>query len=71
VRLFYGVPAGVAGWGPDSIFQGDVVSGEFNGVTFNNSGVVRPLVLLGYKDGGLWKAILENAQSRLFLGVHW
>ena len=47
------------------------MSGEFNGVTFNNSGVVRPLVLRGYKDGGLWKAILDNADSRLFLGVHW
>lgn len=65
------MPAGAAGYGPDSVFCGDVVSGEYNGVTFNNSGVVRPLVLRGHKDGGLWKAILENAQSRLFLGVHW
>ena len=70
VRLFYGVPAGAAGWGPDAVYSGTLVSGEFNGATFNNSGVVRPLVLRGYKDGGLWKAILDNCNSRTFLGVH-
>lgn len=69
VRLFYGVPAGAAGWGPDSVYTGDFVSDEFNGRTFNSSGVVRPLVLRGYKDGGLWKAILDNANSRVYLGV--
>ena len=71
VRLFYGVPAGAAGHGPDAVFEGDFVSGEYDGATFDNAGVVRPLVLRGYKGGGLWKAILENAQSRVFLGVHW
>jgi hypothetical protein len=69
VRLFYGVPAGAAGWGPDTVYSGTFVSGEFNGETFNNSGVVRPLVLRGYKDGGMWKAILDNCNSRTFLGV--
>ena len=63
------MPAGAAGWGPDSVYTGDVVSGEFNGKTFNNSGVVRPLVLRGYKDGGLWKAMLDNCNSRVYLGV--
>jgi len=47
------------------------VSREFNGVSFNNSGVVRPLVLRGYKNGGLWKAMVDNSISRLFNGVHW
>jgi hypothetical protein len=63
------VPAGAAGWGPDTVYSGTFVSGEFNGETFNNSGVVRPLVLRGYKDGGMWKAILDNCNSRTFLGV--
>ena len=71
LRLFYGVPAGAAGWGPDTVFEGDFVSGEFNGVSFNNSGFVRPLVLRGYKNGGLWKAMVDNSLSRLFNGVHW
>ena len=69
VRLFYGVPAGAAGWGPDAVYSGTFVSEELNGATFSNSGVVRPLVLRGYKDGGLWKAILDNCNSRTFLGV--
>jgi len=64
VRRFYGVPAGQAGYGPDDVFSGTFVSDEYNGVTFNNTGIVRPLVLRGYKDGGLWKAIIDNCQSR-------
>jgi hypothetical protein len=53
------------------VYTETIVSDEYNGVTFNNTGVVRPLVLRGYKNGGLWKAIVDNSQSRVFLGVHW
>lgn len=45
------------------------VSDEFNGVTTDNRGVVRPR----FECRGLTlaKAIQDNSESRIFLGVHW
>ncbi len=44
------------------------VSDEFNGITTDNKGVVRPK----YKPTlTLAKAISDNNQSRIYLGVHW
>jgi vanadium chloroperoxidase len=76
-RLFYG-PGGVNRGGvssgdrnPDSLFDGlDFVSDEFNGVTKDNKGAVRPKHLRNF-PGGLWRMIRENSISRVFLGVHW
>jgi hypothetical protein len=43
-------------------------SDEFNGMTTDNNGVVRPK----FKDNfSLAKAIKDNNQSRIYLGVHW
>jgi PAP2 superfamily len=46
----------------------DFVSDEFNGVTTDNTGVVRPKYKAHFT---LQKAIAENNQSRIYLGVHW
>lgn len=46
------------------------VSDECNGKTTDNRGVVRPRHVRTFPDG-LWGMILENAASRLYLGVHW
>jgi membrane-associated phospholipid phosphatase len=44
------------------------VSDEFNGVTTDNTGAVRPK----YEDNfNLAKAIKDNNESRIWLGVHW
>ncbi|HEU0068908.1 MAG TPA: vanadium-dependent haloperoxidase, partial [Nitrospiraceae bacterium] len=45
------------------------VSDEFNGVTLDNNGVVRPLVERRFSS--LSQAEEENGQSRIYLGIHW
>jgi len=57
--------------GDDSVFRGAFVSDQFDGVSFNATGDVQPLIARGYAVGGLWKAIKEVANARFFLGVHW
>ncbi len=44
------------------------VSDEFNGVTTDNTGTVRPKFKANFN---LFDAIDENNQSRIYLGVHW
>ena len=53
---------------PDQI-KFNFVSDEFNGITTDNRGVVRPR----FECRGLTlaKAIQDNSESRIFLGVHW
>ena len=46
------------------------ISDEFNDRTQDNNGTVRPLHRRKFKDG-VWEMIIENALSRIFLGVHW
>jgi hypothetical protein len=68
-RLFYGVSVGDRA--RDDLFKGlDFVSDEFNGVTTDNKGAVRPRHLRNF-DHGLWQMIEENGRSRVDLGVHW
>lgn len=45
------------------------VSDEFNGVTLDNQGNVRPLVSRSFNN--LSEAEEENGQSRIYLGIHW
>lgn len=45
------------------------VSDEFNGITTDNDGNVRPLMPRSFKS--LSQAEEENGQSRIFLGIHW
>lgn len=45
------------------------VSDEFNGVTTDNSGVVRPLIPRSFSSFS--QAEEENGQSRIYLGIHW
>jgi hypothetical protein len=45
------------------------VSDEFNGVTRDNQGNVRPLILRRFQS--LSEAEEENGQSRIYLGIHW
>jgi hypothetical protein len=45
------------------------VSDEFNGVTRDNSGNVRPLRPRSFRR--LSDAEEENGQSRIYLGIHW
>lgn len=47
------------------------MSDEYDGVSFNALGRVRPLVVRSYTRGGLWGAMMDNALSRVYLGVHW
>lgn len=44
-------------------------SDEFNGVTKDQNGQVRPVVTRTYKS--LSQATMENAVSRIYLGIHW
>ena len=46
----------------------EFVSDEFNGVTTDNTGVVRPKYKAKFT---LAKAICDNNESRIWLGVHW
>ena len=45
------------------------VSDEFNGVTEDHNGIVRPLAPRSYRS--LSEAEEENGQSRIYLGIHW
>jgi len=45
------------------------VSDEFNGMTRDNKGNVRPLVPRSFSS--LSEAEEENGQSRIYLGIHW
>jgi len=45
------------------------ISDEFNGVTRDNTGQVRPLVTRRFTS--LSQAEEENGQSRIYLGIHW
>jgi VCPO second helical-bundle domain len=45
------------------------VSDEFNGVTQDNDGTVRPLIPRSFHT--LPEAEEENGQSRIYLGIHW
>jgi hypothetical protein len=45
------------------------ISDEFNGRTRDASGRVRPLVVRTFQN--LSQAEFENAQSRIYLGIHW
>jgi hypothetical protein len=45
------------------------VSDELNGVTTGADGKARPKVVSTFHD--LTQAKLENAQSRIYLGIHW
>lgn len=66
-RLFYQV----TDQGNDNLFDGlTFVSDEFNGVSQDNKGTVRPKHVRSF-PGGLWQMIVENGLSRVFLGVHW
>lgn len=66
-RLFYGE----SGRCPDDLFNHlSFVSEELNGVNKDVRGTVRPRHARSFPDG-LWGMILENAISRILLGVHW
>lgn len=67
-RMFYGIPANDKN--PDGLAPGFVVSDEFNGINRDNDGTVRPRHTRAF-PGGLWEMIIENATSRVLLGVHW
>jgi hypothetical protein len=68
-RLFYGIKE--ENRANDNLFDGcDFVSDEFNGVTKDNAGTIRPCHTRNF-PGGLWKMIIENGLSRVYLGVHW
>lgn len=77
---FPAYPSGHAGFG-GALFQilrhfygtDDIaftfVSDEFNGVTRDNTGDVRPLIPRSFTS--LSQAEDENGQSRIYLGIHW
>jgi membrane-associated phospholipid phosphatase len=60
--------AGLVGKPLDEIHVEDFVSDEFNGVTTDNTGVVRPVWKQSFS---LTEAIRQNNHSRIYLGVHW
>lgn len=80
-RLFYG-PQGIGAGGaeagqapedqgPDTLFNGlDLISDEFNGINRDSRGTTRSRHRRSFEKG-LWGMIVENARSRIFLGVHW
>ena len=55
-------------YGTDDI-QFSFVSDELNGKTIDADGSVRPLVERSFSS--LTQAKMENAQSRIYLGIHW
>ncbi|HYI12780.1 MAG TPA: hypothetical protein VEK57_27265 [Thermoanaerobaculia bacterium] len=74
-RMFYGIAANDKS--DDTLFQGGgpfnipawFVSEELNGGNRDNDGTVRPRHTRLF-PGGLWQMIVENALSRIRLGVH-
>lgn len=46
------------------------VSEEFDGISRDNKGTVRPRHVRAF-PGGRWQLIEENGRSRVYLGVHW
>jgi hypothetical protein len=64
--------AGLLGQNPGDVKPKDIevtfTSDEFNGVTTDNSGAVRPVWVQTFK---LDVAIEQNKESRIYLGVHW
>lgn len=67
-RLFYDKNIGRK---PDDLFDGqDFVSDELNGINKDNNGTVRPKHARKFPRG-LWDMIVENGESRVYLGVHW
>jgi hypothetical protein len=72
-RLFYG-KGGRFDKGTlkaDDLFKKlDFVSDEYNGITSDNHGTIRPKHRRSFPKG-LWQMILENGVSRVLLGVHW
>lgn len=72
-RRFYGVKK-VDRFKGDDLFKGlDFVSDELNGKNQDNRGAVRPRHRRRFDkaEGGLWRMVLENGASRVYLGVHW
>lgn len=67
-RMFYGITPNDKN--DDDLFPGFFVSDEFNGGNRDNNGTVRPRHTRFF-PGGLWEMIIENATSRVLLGVHW
>jgi hypothetical protein len=67
-RMFYGIAPNDKK--PDKLFPGFLVSDEFNGGNRDNEGTVRPRHTRFF-PGGLWEMLIENAASRVLLGVHW
>jgi len=68
-RRFYGVPDGDRS--ADLLFTNlEFTSDELDGVSRDNLGNVRPKHARNFA-GGLWDMIIENGESRVFLGVHW
>jgi hypothetical protein len=77
---FPSYPSGHAGFG-GALFQTlrdfygtdniafDFMSDEFNGVTKDHNGMVRPMVTRSFTS--LSQAEEENGQSRIYLGIHW
>ena len=55
-------------YGTDEI-SFDFISDEFNGINADQYGNVRPFVVRHFDR--LSDAILENALSRIYLGIHW
>lgn len=55
-------------YGTDNI-SFSFVSDEFNGVTTDNKGNVRPRIRRFFPD--FFAAEVENGQSRIYLGIHW
>ena len=69
-RMFYGIAPNNKS--NDNLFPSPMffVSDEFNGGSRDNDGTVRPRHTRFF-PGGLWQMIIENATSRVLLGVHW
>lgn len=55
-------------YGTDNI-PFDFISDEFNGVTHDIAGTVRPMTMRSFLS--LSAAAEENGQSRIYLGIHW
>lgn len=55
-------------YGTDNI-EFDFISDEYDGVTTDAQGVVRPLIKRHFKN--LTEVENENALSRIYLGIHW